>query len=113
MLLEDPQLNELFMRGRDSLVALKDDDEFQRFSNMCLKAFWFGSSAHFQLRQGTLAEEDWYELKAILDFWLQGPGVRAWWQRFGHDRYGPIFSQFVDELAAHWEALQTTKPNPA
>ena len=99
MLITDPELNDIFVRGRISTENLSKE-EYQRFSNMVMKTFWFGSAAHFQLRSGTLTEEDWIEIKAILDFWIAGAGVRAWWRRYGHQRFGETYAEFVDaELA--------------
>jgi len=72
-LITDPELNDIFMRGRTSTESLSKE-EHQRFSNMVMKTFWFCSAAHFQLRIGTLAEEDWFEIKAILDYWIAGAG---------------------------------------
>ncbi len=71
MLITDPELNDIFMRGRTSTESLSKE-EHQRFSNMVMKTFWFCSAAHFQLRTGTLTEEDWFEIKAILDYWTTG-----------------------------------------
>jgi hypothetical protein len=49
------------LRGRKSVDALSPD-EYQQFSNMSLKAFWFFSAGHFQFRRGTIAESDWFEV---------------------------------------------------
>jgi hypothetical protein len=99
MFIADPALNDLLMRASTSTEALTDE-EYQRFSNMCLKTFWCGSAAHFQLRTGTLTEEDWFEIKAILGFWLAGAGVRSWWRRWGHKRFARQFAEFVDAEVA-------------
>ena len=95
MLIDDAELNDLVMRG----IASTDDltkQEYHRFSNMCFKVFWFCSTAHFQLRAGTLTEGDWFELKANLDAWLSGAGFRNWWRRTGRARFTGEFAQFVD-----------------
>ena len=103
MLITDPELNDIFLRGRTSTESLSKE-EHQRFSNMVMKTFWFGSAAHFQLRTGTLTEEDWFEIKAIMDFWIAGAGVREWWRRYGHQRYGKTYAEFVDAEVARAEA---------
>jgi hypothetical protein len=103
MLIADPELNDLFMRGRESTEGLSQQ-EYQRFSSMVMKTFWFGSAAHFQLRTGTLIDEDWFEIKAILDFWIAGPGVRDWWRRYGHQRFGRTYAEFIDTEVARAEA---------
>ena len=103
MLITDPELNDIFMRGRTSTESLSKE-EHQRFSNMVMKTFWFGSAAHFQLRTGTLTEEDWFEIKAILDFWIAGAGVRGWWRRYGHQRFAKTYAEFVDAEVARVDA---------
>lgn len=52
-LITDPELNDIFMRGRNSTENLSKE-EFQHFSNIVMKTFWFCSAAHFELRTGTL-----------------------------------------------------------
>jgi hypothetical protein len=44
---------------------------------MSLKAFWFFSAGHFQYRRGTIAESDWFEVLAVVRYWLNSPGCRA------------------------------------
>lgn len=94
--IQDPDLMELWLRGRMDYDALSDSDRL-RFANMCLKAFWFFSTAEFQLRIGTLQEDDWVEFYAVIRYWLEGRGVRTWWRRVGNDRFGKHFSTFIDE----------------
>jgi hypothetical protein len=95
MLIADPVLNELFMRGIESTDELTTE-EYQRFSNLCLKSFWYFSAAHYQLRTGTLDDGNWFETKAILEFELSGQGVRTWWRRLGSRRFSGKFAEFVD-----------------
>ncbi len=106
MLITDPELNDIFMWGRTSTENLSKE-EHQRFSNMVMKTFWFCSAAHFQLRTGTLTEEDWFEIKAILDYWIAGAGVRGWWRQYGHARFAKTFAAFVDAEVARVEANPT------
>lgn len=75
-----------------------------RFANMCLKAFWFYSTAEFQRRMGTLQEDDWAEFYAVIRYWLNGAGVRTWWARVGRSRFGENFTQFVDAEISKREA---------
>jgi len=63
LLIKRPDLNQLWLKGRESLDALSPD-EYLRFSNMSLKAFWFFSAGHFQFRQDTLSAGDWFEIRA-------------------------------------------------
>ena len=95
MLIRDPALNDLFMRGIISIDELTPE-ELHRFSNLCLKTFWYFSAAHYQLRTGMLDDDNWFETKAILEFELAGPGVRSWWRRLGSKRFSGKFAEFVD-----------------
>ncbi|NKC01908.1 MAG: hypothetical protein GKR90_25880 [Pseudomonadales bacterium] len=99
MLITDPELNDIFMRGRASTESLSKEER-QRFSNMVMNTFWICSSAHFQLRTGTLSEEDWLDIKTTLDYWIAGAGVRAWWRRHGHESFGKTYAAFVDAEVA-------------
>ena len=95
MFIADAELNELFMRG----IASTDEftpEEFQRFSNLCMKSFWFFSAAHYQLRTGMLDDDNWFETKATLEFMLAGTGSRSWWRRLGSKRFSGKFAEFVD-----------------
>lgn len=94
--IKDPALMDLWLRGRQSYDDL-DETQRLRFANMCLKAFWFYSAAEFQLRMGTLQEDDWAEFYAVIRYWLDGGGVRTWWKRVGKSRFGENFVRFVDD----------------
>jgi len=98
-LISDPALMDVWLKGRRSLDELDEPDRL-RFMNMCLKAFWFFSAAHFQLRVGTLQDDDWTEFYAVIRFWLEGEGVREWWRKTGRTRFGVNFVRFVDREIA-------------
>jgi hypothetical protein len=87
------------IRGRKDLDSLSTDD-YYRFSNMNLKAFWFFSAGHFQFRKGTLAEDDWFEMRAVLRFWLRSEGSRTWWEKIGRTMYGSEFIAFIESEIA-------------
>jgi hypothetical protein len=89
-----PDLNQLMLKGRKSLDALSPD-EYQQFSNMSLKAFWFFSAGHFQFRRGTISESDWFEILAVIRYWVHSPGCAAWWERLGRSMYGNDFVAFI------------------
>ncbi|MBC7769901.1 MAG: hypothetical protein H7124_14050 [Phycisphaerales bacterium] len=93
-LIESPELMDLWMRGRTG--ATLSEVERYRFANMCLKAFWFFSAMHVQLRMKMLSDEDWAEAHAVLRFWLDGPGVRAWWSNGARSRFGSAFVGFIN-----------------
>lgn len=95
---------DLWLRGRQGYDQLNDTERL-RFANLCLKAFWFYSTAEFQLRMGTLQEDDWAEFYAVIRYWLDGEGVRTWWARVGRSRFGKNFTRFVDgEIRKHGAA---------
>ncbi|PZO55153.1 MAG: hypothetical protein DCF16_03785 [Alphaproteobacteria bacterium] len=94
-LIANPELMDLWMRARIGAETLSEVERY-RFSNMCMKAFWFFSASHFQLRMKTLTDEDWAEVHAVLRFWLDGPGVRAWWKNGARMRFAGAFVAFID-----------------
>ncbi len=95
LLIQRPELNQLMIKGRKSLDALSPD-EYQQFSNLSLKAFWFFSAGYFQFRRGTIAESDWFEVLAVVRYWLHSPGCRAWWMKLGRSMYGSEFVSFIE-----------------
>ena len=61
------------LRGRKDLDDLTRNDRI-RYSNLALQSFSFFSAAYFQYRSGTLSEDDWFENRAIIQYWLRGAG---------------------------------------
>ena len=106
LLIADPDLNDLIMRAMVSTDSLTKQ-EYHRFSNLCFKMFWFVSTAHFQLRVGTLTEEDWFEIKASLAFYLGGAGFRTWWRQIGRARFTGKFAEFVDAEVVRRESTSS------
>ena len=94
-LIQNPELNALWLKGRKSLESLPPE-EYLRFSNMCLKGMWFFSAGYFQFRTGTLADDDWFEVRAVIRFWLHGQGCRDWWEKVGRPMYGDDFTAFIE-----------------
>ncbi len=94
-LIESPELNDLFLRGLADLDSLSRED-YLRFSNMSLKAFWFFSAGHFQFRNGTLDAHEFHEVRTVMRYWLRSPGCRAWWEKLGRESVSPVFRDFVD-----------------
>ena len=91
-----PEIYELWNRARtdpDQLSA----DEYARFSNLNMNACWLFSAAHYQQRIGTLDAGDWFELEAIMKFYLNGEGVTRWWKKFSAERFDPAFVAYVNE----------------
>lgn len=94
-LVRSPELNELFLRGRRDLGSLSQDEYF-RFTNLALISFSYFSAGYFQLSRDTLDEDDWFEIRAVIQFWLRGPGVRQWWGKVGRHFFGRRFVEFID-----------------
>lgn len=105
-MIANPALMDLWLRGRKGETL--DEMERHRFANMCLKAFWFYSAAHFQLRMKTLTDDDWAEFYAVIRFWLDGPGVQTWWANTGRARFGGAFVTFIDGEIAQVTSAQAT-----
>ena len=99
LLIHNPEFDQLMVEARKTLDSLSPD-EYSRFSNMSLKAFWFFSAGYFQFRQGTLAEDDWFELRAVIHYWLRGQGCRNWWAKMGRFMYGDDFVGFIESEIA-------------
>ena len=99
MLVQSPELNDVFLRGRKDINALGRDD-YMRFSNLALIAFSFFSAGYFQYSSKTLNDADWYELRAIVKYWLIGKGCRDWWYKLGHLSFDAPFRQFVESEIA-------------
>jgi hypothetical protein len=87
------------LRGRKNLDALTRDERI-RYSNLALQSFSFFSAAYFQYRNGTLSEEDWFENRAIIQFWLRGEGCQQWWKETGQYLFGKGFRALVESEMA-------------
>lgn len=94
-IIQSPELQDLFLRGRKDLEALTPEERI-RYSNLALQSFSFFSAAYFQYRNGTLQEDDWYENRSIIQFWLRGAGCRQWWNETGQYLFGEGFRALVE-----------------
>jgi len=113
VLIAHPELLNLQVRGRADVNSLTKE-EYLRFSNMALKAFWFFSAGHFQFRSGTLSEDDFHETRSVLRYWLRGPGCRLWWEKTGREMMSPTFREFVEaEIREVDAAMRQTRTSPA
>ena len=108
LLIRSPELNELLQKGRKNLASLTRE-EYLRFSNISLKAFWFFSAVYFQLQQGTLSEADFFETRAVIRYWLRTQGCKEWWEKLGRDMFGDDFVAFVE---SEMETLATERSSP-
>ncbi len=98
-LIQHPELAELMERGqrnRDSLSR----EEYIRFSNMALKAFYYFSASYFQFKIGTLRADDWHEQLSIIDYWIKGPATHLWWNKLGRQMFKGEFVEFIEQRFA-------------
>ena len=94
--IESPELNDVFLRGLADLDSLSRED-YYRFSNMNLKAFWFFSAGYFQFRTGTLDEGEFHEIRMVLRYLMSHPGWRDWWMRLGRESASPSVRDFIEK----------------
>ena len=94
-LINDRDLKDLQMRGIADIDSLTKE-EYIRFSDMCMKAFWMFSASYFQYESGTITEDDFHETRAVMRYWLRGRGCRMWWEKFGRIALSPGFARFID-----------------
>ena len=104
LLLNNPVLQSVMLRGRKSLDAL-DKEESLQFSFLVQKAFWYFSACFFQKRKKTIDDEDWFEVKAIIDYWTTSRGAYEWWQKFGQKAFTGEFAAYIE---AEFERNQVT-----
>ena len=95
LLIKSPELNTLIIKGIADIDSLSEE-EYLSFSNMLFKGFWYFSAGHFQYRMGTLDDSDWHEVRAVMRYWLRGPGCQTWWEKIGRSMLGPEFVKFID-----------------
>lgn len=112
LLIQNPEIADLINRGRRDQESLSKD-EFLRFSNCALKAFYYFSAGYFQNQLGTLSDSSYKEILAIVDFWLHGAAVRRWWDTVGRFMFEPDFVAFIDERFAIMEAREAASGETA
>jgi len=96
LLLHNPALNEIMMRGRKGIENLSKE-EYLQFSNMAQKAFWYFSASYFQKRKHTVEEADWFEVNSIIMYWTSAKGTYQWWTRIGRNSFTGEFAAFIEQ----------------
>lgn len=96
LLLASPELNDVMMRGRKGIENLSKE-EYLQFSNMAQKAFWYFSAIFFQKRREVIADEDWYEVCAVIKYWTSAKGTYQWWKKIGAFSFTGEFESFIEE----------------
>jgi hypothetical protein len=95
-LIQSPELNRIFLQGRKDLASLTSEDDYHRFSNLALQGFSHFSATYFQYQRRMLSDLDWFESRAVIQYWVRGAGFQAWWTKLGRKMFGADFVAFID-----------------
>jgi len=114
LLLGNPDLNEVMMRGRKGIEQLSKE-EYLQFSNLAQKAFWYFSACYFQKRKNTVEDADWFEVNSIIMYWTSARGTYQWWMRIGRNSFTGEFEAFIEQQFDVYGAskLDTSETAPA
>lgn len=96
LLVQFPELQEIMLGGRRDPSSLSPT-EYYRFSNLLFIAFGSFSAAHFQFRNGSVSESDFFENLITIRYFIHSPGCQQWWEKIGKRMYGPEFVAIIDE----------------
>ena len=94
--INEPELYEIWTRAHKGTEDFTEQ-EFARFTNLNFNAVWLFSAAHYQKRIGTLGTGEWFELQAMMQYYLSNKGVREWWDSFSASRFDPHYVQYANE----------------
>lgn len=98
--INNPELYKIWRRAHQGTQDFSED-ELTRFTNLNFNAVWLFSAAHYQRRMGTLGTGDWFELEAMMNYYLKNRGVIEWWHRFADSRVDPELVRYVNESIYH------------
>lgn len=82
MLINDPKLNDIMLRGRRDPESLSREEYFV-FSNLCQKAMWYLSGAYFMYNTQSISRDDWHEFEVVAHYWTKNKGFHYWWRKIG------------------------------
>ena len=94
--INDPELYDIWTRAHKGTQDFTEE-EIARFTNLNFNAVWFFSAAHYQKRMGTLGAGEWFELEAMMRYYLKNKGVTEWWGKFAESRFDPAYVEYVNE----------------
>lgn len=108
LLIENPNLNDIMIRGRQGLKELSKEDYVQ-FSNLCQKACWHLSAAYFMHRNDAISDEDFHEFRFVAKYWTSSMGFRQWWEKGGEESFTGEFEKYIEQemLSASTRASDT------
>ena len=72
--IREPELYDLWTRAHKG-TQNSSSQELARFINLNFNAVWFFSAGHYQKRMGTLEAGEWFELEAMMSYFLSNEGV--------------------------------------
>jgi hypothetical protein len=94
MLMQSPDLADLYARGSRQGLASLGEIERERCRNAFMTFFRRAENIFYQQTQGTLEPPAWAGIRASLRDVFTRPGVREWWSETNH-RFNPEFVAFV------------------
>lgn len=92
----DPQLADVFVRGKDDPQALSEADRVQ-FIAFMQRNYRMWEDAFYQHRAGRVDDEHWRSIERQYASLLHWPGVRWVWS-IRSDFYTPAFRTYVDAV---------------
>ncbi len=99
MLLNNPDLLELFDRLLVNSELPKSDLEAAQLRTLILKATWYFSSMHYQFMTQSLSAEEWHQSKYLIALYCSWDSYRTWW-RENSFAYPQSFVTFIE---SHWQ----------
>lgn len=94
--INDPELYDVWLRANKGTQNFSRE-ELSRFTNLNFTAGWLFSAAHYQKRVGTLEAGEWFELEAMMKYYLKNQGVTEWWQKYAASRFDPNYVEYVNQ----------------
>lgn len=98
-LVQDEKLPLLFQQGARDLDGL-DDAEQARFVHVAYSFIKLFENLYLHHRDGSLGAEGWGDTKAVIEIYLQQPGLQRYWQA-RKSLFNRDFAAYVDSLAPH------------
>jgi hypothetical protein len=95
-MIQDPQASRIFRLGAEGWEGFDADDKARFFHMMFV---WLKNieAAHYQYTRGRLDPQMWEGWQTVIGSYLDGPGVRAYWeQRKGG--FSEPFQRYVDSI---------------
>jgi hypothetical protein len=95
-MIEDPGLSRIFRTGAEGWEHFPPDDK-ARFFHMTFVWLKTIEAAHYQFSGGRLDPEVWRGWEAVVNSYLRGPGIRAYWAQ-RRDGFSSAFRAYVDSV---------------